>query len=818
MKSVERFTPAVIRIIRETIQDAGGNEVLCVGHLNERRMVTEIEAVARGTDGSAPAVYSFMEQGDVVIHNHPSGELSPSAADVKVASLLGNQGIGFYIIDNQVLDIYCVSEAVEGLNEINLEGDVLSDHLKPGGMLNSHFPSYEFREVQVQMLEEVTRAFNEKGISVIEAGTGVGKSLAYLLPSASWTLRNKDRVEISTSTNYLPQQLLDKDIPLAEKILGESLNAKLVKGRGNYVCLRRLQDALEDMSLFRDNDNELSSIRSWVKMTKTGSRDDLSFFPSREIWGKVCSEADACMGLRCPFREDCFVLRARREAAASNLLVVNHHLLFSDLAARMDGAGFDTTAVLPPAHRIIFDEAHSLEQSATSFFSSKYNKLALFKQLYRLYTRNQKGVFGLSQALSKMSRKPEHFEKIPAAVQALHGEAERLDTQLLGFLGGRMSFRLKPGLKEEELGGIVDSLRKVRVELVKLLGIMEAGLAGIEEEYEQESEVFETGIIQMRLAKFAALLSSLEDYDGQEGFVCWIEKGTTSKKDNYCSLILTPLKIDTMMQEAVYEPHKTVVSTSATLTVRKNFEYWMGRVGLNGAYSERISTLRLDSPFEYRRRVLLAVPSDAPGPSEEGYQEFVIEFVQKCLEVSGGSGLVLFTSYKMLMATYESVAPPLEELGIAVLRQGSEDRSKLLEKFHSDISSVLFATNSFWEGVDAPGESLKLVIICRLPFGVPTDPVIQARMEAIELEGGNSFFNFSLPQAAMKLRQGFGRLMRKKTDRGVVAILDSRIIKKSYGKVLIDSLPNTIRKIEESPYLLQDIENFFFDLDTGPDE
>src|SRR6056297_2206899 len=185
MKSVERFTPAVIRIIRETIEDAGGNEVLCVGHLNERRMVVEIEAVARGNDVSAPAVYSFMEQGDVVIHNHPSGELSPSAADVKVASLLGNQGIGFYIVDNQVLDIYCVSEAVEGLNEIYLEGDVLSDHLKPGGMLNSHFPAYEFREVQVRMLEEVTRAFNEKGISVIEAGTGVGKSLAYLLPSAS---------------------------------------------------------------------------------------------------------------------------------------------------------------------------------------------------------------------------------------------------------------------------------------------------------------------------------------------------------------------------------------------------------------------------------------------------------------------------------------------------------------------------------------------------------------------------------------------------------------------------------------------------------
>lgn len=818
MKSIQRFSPDVIKIIREAIRDADGNEVLCIGHRNEEGLIVEVEAVARGNDVAAPAIYPFMESGDVVIHNHPSGRLSPGDADVQVASRLGNQGIGFYIVDNQVLDIYCVSEPVEGGTEVPLDTDELSGILLPGGTLEHNFAEYEFREEQVKMLGEVTRAFNEKLVSVIEAGTGVGKSLAYLLPAAAWSLRNRDRVLISTATINLQQQLLDKDIPLAEKLLGKPLNAKLVKGRGNYLCLRRLQDALDDMSLFRGEEDELSTIRDWSETTKTGSRDDLGFYPSGETWGKVCSEADACMGLRCRYREECFVLRARREAAASNLLVVNHHLLFSDLAARVDGAGFEGTAVLPPAHRIIFDEAHSIEQSATSFFSDRYNKLALFKQLNRLYFRRQKGGFGLVINLQKMSDKAQIFEKIPAAVQELHGGADLLDTYLVSFLEGQMAFRLKPEEKSEKVEDLLGEIRKLRTELVKVLGLLESGLSSIREEFEQESDVFETGIIMQRLARFAALLGSLEEYKQQEDSVCWIEKSFTSRKEEYCSLIRTPLKINTLMQEAVYESHKTVVSTSATLTVRKNFDFWLGRVGLktvaiaelHDSGAGRTSTLRLDSPFEYRQQVMLAVPEDAPAPSEEGYQDFVTDFVGDSLELSEGGALVLFTSYRMLVETCERVAPRLEKHGISVLRQGGENRSKLLEKFHRDISSVLFATSSFWEGVDAPGESLKLVIICRLPFSVPTDPVIQARMEAVEKEGGNSFFSYSLPQAAMRLRQGFGRLMRRKTDRGVVAILDSRIIRKSYGKILLESLPETIQRVKDSKYLLQEMEDFFF--------
>lgn len=810
MKSSERLTPSVIEIIEEAVQEAEGQEVLCVGRLNEDGMVFEVETVARGNDVSAPAIYPFMEKGDVVLHNHPSGVLKPSSADIQVASQLGNQGIGFYIVDNRVRRVYCVSEPVRRAPEKDLSAPDLTDLISTGGALDRFFPEFESRDPQIKMLEAVTGAFNRRLITVVEAGTGVGKSLAYLLPAGDWTIKNHERVIISTATINLQQQLMDKDIPLSEKLLNTGLHAVLVKGRGNYICLRRLNDALEEMALFQDEGSELAALKEWAVSSSTGSRDDLSFYPSPEIWSRVCSEADACMGLRCSFREECFVLKARRQAASANLLVVNHHLLFSDLSARVNGAGFDNTAVLPPAHRIIFDEAHSLERSATSFFSERYNKLLLFKQLRRLYNRKHKRAYGLAVQLQKYSSDPEIFKKIPSLVQKLHTAAESLDAGLVLILEGRNNLWLKSDIDAPWFESVLESIRSLRALTGTLLSALEAGLARIEEKYEQESEVFEIEIIQERIGVLSSVLGGIEKYTEQQESVCWIEKSFTSNREEYCSFIITPLRIAALMQEAVFEPHKTVVSTSATLTVRKNFDFWMARMGLNDGFGDRLETVRLESPFEYRKRVLLAIPADAPEPNREGYQEYVSDFIRRSVEISEGGALILFTSYRMLQTTYDEVCDFLQERGVSVLKQGSEDRSRLLQRFHADVSSVLLATDSFWEGVDAPGESLKLVIICRLPFSVPTDPVTQARMENVEKEGGNSFMHYSLPQAAMKLRQGFGRLMRRKSDRGVVVILDSRIVKKSYGKVLIDSLPETIRKIDSRRAVLQAMEDFYY--------
>jgi ATP-dependent DNA helicase DinG len=326
--------------------------------------------------------------------------------------------------------------------------------------------------------------------------------------------------------------------------------------------------------------------------------------------------------------------------------------------------------------------------------------------------------------------------------------------------------------------------------------------------------VFESGVVLERLGSLHAVLARVEALETEEETIYWMEKRFTGGKEPYVTLISTPLEIGDLMREAVYEPNRTVISTSATLTVRKQFTFWLSRVGLLPYRDNGLLTERVESPFGYRERVMLAVPEDAPEPKRPGYQDYVSSFVAETLDISEGSGLVLFTSYSMLQETYRAVAPGLERRGIRALKQGADDRSRLLSAFHNDVSSVLFATDSFWEGVDAPGDALRVVLICRLPFSVPTDPVIKARMEAIEKRGGNSFMEYALPQAAMKLRQGFGRLMRRKSDRGIVCILDSRIISKSYGKVLLETLPETNMRIKGREEILREFEGFLWAEDT----
>ncbi|HDQ13209.1 MAG TPA: helicase c2 [Sediminispirochaeta sp.] len=810
MKIERRLSPEAMNIVRNSIFEAEGQEVVIVGKRNPEGLIDQIEAVARGNDEAAPAVHEFIERGDVLIHNHPSGVLRPSQADLQVASRLGGQGIGFYIVDNQVEEIYCVIEPVSQHRLEKLSGQKLADLLSPGGVLHRLFSGYETREAQIEMLEAVTQAYNQNLIAVVEAGTGVGKSLAYLIPSADWALKNGERVIISTATINLQQQLMDKDIPLVEKILGKRLNAKLVKGRGNYLCLRRLEDTVQEMALFSEGEGELEALRSWAGETKTGSRDDLSFYPSAELWSRVCSEADACMGLRCPYREECFVLKVRKEAASSKLLVVNHHLLFSDLAARLDGAGFDATAVLPPSRRIVFDEAHSIERSATSFFSRRYGKLILYKQLRRLHAHRGRRSYGLAVQIQKFSSRPEVFQKIPSLIQQVQRAAEKLDELTLNYLGETNTFWIRSANLKQEFSTIIESMVSLRTDLAGLLTSLESSLSTIEEKHEEDSEVFEASTVMERLSTIYSTLGDMLHYEEQEDFICWVEKSFSGNREASAFFIKTPLKIAPLMKEAVFDPIKTVINTSATLTVRKRFDYWFRRVGLGDDFGHRTLSLQLESPFAYRDRVLLAIPSDAPEPKEPGYQDFVSDFVLRSIELAEGGALVLFTSYRQLQETYDYVAPALERRGIAVLKQGAENRTKLLGRFHGDLSSVLMATNSFWEGVDAPGESLKMVIICRLPFSVPTDPVTQARMEAVEREGGNSFMHYSLPEAAMKLRQGFGRLMRRKSDRGVVLILDSRIVRKSYGKVLLSSLPSTKRAVSGGEEVLREMEDFYY--------
>ncbi len=814
MKSGEKLTLEVIIKMKGVIKDAEGQEVLFTGQITDNGLVDSVEVVARGNDTAAPALYPFMVESDVVIHNHPSGVLKPSIQDLKIASDPGNQGIGFYIVNNSVTKIYCVSEAVVSRKKEKLDSEDVCSFLMPGGMLSRAIENYETRDVQVQMTEGVVDAFNNNLINITEAGTGVGKSFAYLVPAVKWCGINNERVVISTATINLQQQLIEKDIPLVTDLIGKNGKSKvksvLVKGRGNYVCLRRLHDAMEENSLFQEKDGSLKAIYDWSLTSATGSKSDLSFVPDFTVWGAVCSESDSCMGFRCLYKEKCFVMKMKKEAASANLLVVNHHLLFSDLAMRMNGAGYEGTAVLPPFSRVVFDEAHRIENSATSFFSQIYNKFVLYKITGKIFFRRKSGNMGLSVIMQRMMPHPEDYKDIPVLISAVRIAAETLDTNTAFLMDGAYTIRLTVQIDSDLIGPVLDSIRELHKKIVKLITYISDGGEILFSEEEDNSDIFEMKVAMQRLKNVASILNSFPDYGSNEENIFWIEQKKTGKGEVFYSFTNTPLDISDMMKRSVYDPLQTTVFTSATLAVQKKFNFWKGRIGLDRIQEDGVQEFLLDSPFNYRKQVMLGIPDDGPDPGSPDYQSFISSFIVDAVGISEGSALVLFTSYGMLNAIYNELEPLLTTQGLTVMKQGSLDRSRLLSNFNTDISSVLFATDSFWEGVDVPGNSLKLVIICRLPFRVPTDPVIKARIEAIEKKGGNAFMDLSLPEAAMKLKQGFGRLMRKKTDYGIVLILDPRIIRKRYGPILMGTIPSTEKSIGSTKKVLNDMENFLY--------
>jgi ATP-dependent DNA helicase DinG len=607
----------------------------------------------------------------------------------------------------------------------------------------------------------------------------------------------------------------------------------LVKGRGNYLCLRRLDEALREAPVLDSEENEsLDAIVRWSETTRTGSRSDLSFMPPEGVWQRVCSEADTCMGMRCPLREHCFVMINRREAADARILVVNHHLLFADLAARREGAGYESTVVLPPYNRVVIDEAHTVEEAATSFFSEDFSRLGIYRQLGRLYRRRRAMKSGLLVRLAAVlpgmnsETTKDREDRILEAVENIRLAADDLDDAALEICGNDGVFRLVPHKDERIRMSLAPCLISLRKHLSALGGLIRDMLETLDEgsaerakkksppeKTTDEGLVWEVKSILRRLDSVGNVCTLFLEYKENPDKVLWIEKHQ-SGREPWAGFTASPLDVAPALKEALFVPNKTVICVSATLTVggrgEDAFNYWKRRSGLALVDDRAIYTGVFPSPFPYESAVLLAVPSDAPLPTEGGFGTFVDNAAAALAESSGGSALVLFTSYQALRSAWEEAKPRLEKAGIKALKQGDDDRSRLLASFLDDESSVLFATDSFWEGVDAPGDTLRLVVLCRLPFRTPSDPVFEARCERLEQTGGNSFVDLSLPEAVMKFRQGFGRLMRRSSDRGVVAVLDGRLLKKSYGRAFLGSLPETKTCFGDFKTVLRVVEDFLY--------
>ncbi len=808
------FTADCRALMRHEIAAAGGNEVFFVGRTNVDGIVCEAETIARGSKVAVPAIMVRASSGDIVIHNHPSGDLTPSSADMDIASIAGNQGIGFSIIDNDCIRCYqVVTPFTEKKGELLSLEEIGRIFAKDGMM--AHLKGYEQREEQVRMAFAVAEAFNQDRVVLVEAGTGTGKSLAYLIPAVLWAVRNNERIVISTNTINLQEQLIKKDLPFLARNSAVEFKAVLVKGRSNYACLRKLEHAEAEPSLFPDESSaELTTIIEWSKSCQDGCRSDLAFTPHGSTWEEVCCESDQCSRSKCKHFNRCFFYRARRESSAARVLVVNHALLLSDIVLRKE-TGYDATAILPPFTRLIFDEGHHLEDVATSHLSLTIARSGILKQLQRLVPQkaNRSGL--LTSISSRIAR------DLPESQEGLYAELSGLlESQLLpkahdlagkteqtmdwlaysaeqgtGAAAGREhKLRITTEVQrtpfwlecQQKLHALADAVNEYTAAL-RTLVLRSKDLP--EKLQEKLADQFlDTGGIEGRLQGMAdALLFFTTD---AEGYCRWIETKRTSRGVQ-ARLTAAPLDISIQLKETVLDRLKTIIVTSATLTVGGEFGYLKKRTGFGLLPKDRLTELRLASPFDYARQVFVAVPEEMPEPTTPGYREALENHILRAVTTSRGGAFILFTSYDLLNRVYQALSPALARLGLTSLKQGETGRHALLTQFRAEGNAVLFGTDSFWEGVDVKGAALRLVIIARLPFQVPTEPVQQARAEKIKADGGDPFRDFSVPQAVIKFRQGFGRLIRSRDDRGAVLILDRRVLNKSYGRIFLRSLPDT---------------------------
>ncbi len=835
-----RVTPAAAKQLRAAIDDAGGNEVFFAGALDASGRVCAVRVCARGNEAAVPALFGSLAVRDVVIHNHPGGGLKPSGADLSLAAIYSAHGHGVFIVDNEATRVYVVVEPFLPDDTDRLDTADLAHAFAPGSALARHLPAYETRPQQVEMMGSIARAFNEDGISVVEAPTGVGKTVAYLLPAALWAVQNKERVVVSTRTINLQEQIVFKDVPLLQRCLKKTFRACLVKGRSNYLCRRRLERAISEATLFEDEEQarQLNALTEWAAHTEDGSLSDLPFVPARDLWEQVCSEPDTCAMSRCPQQKECFVAKARREIAKADIIVTNHHMLFSDIAIKKETGDFTALAVLPAFRRVIFDEAHNIEDSATEYFGASVTRLGALATLGRLARMEHgrergllpfiklkllrdchnvtAGEFEAMQALIDRHIIPS-LEETRQALMAAFAAVRSLVAERCEASGRELKLRLtEQVLLDPELRSLHDVYVTQAVRLVRqLVGHchkLRERMEEVEPNPNEHESPLATEILQLRAyanraERMGNVLAEGTSRDLQENTVRWVE--VDSKNTNILRIARCPLEVGLPLSEWVYENLKTVAMTSATLTVDRSFDYLFRRLGVDLTDRERVDSLMLDSPFDFEEQALLCIADDLPDPNERAFLDASEEAIRAVLRITRGHAFILFTSFYALDRAYRAMKDELADLGITALKQGHANRTQLLDQFRSDASSVLFGTDSFWEGVDVAGDSLQCVILPKLPFRVPTEPILQARAEAISQAGGNPFMDYAVPQAVIKFRQGFGRLIRRRTDRGAIVVLDRRIVTKYYGRVFLQSLPNVHLVRGPQQGVLLALNNFF---------
>jgi len=652
--------------------------------------------------------------------------------------------------------------------------DLLKTILSEDGTLAT-LPGYEFRPQQLAMAETIATALQDKRHLVIEAPTGVGKSLAYLIPAILFARQERRKAIISTHTKNLQEQLLRKDIVIVQSLLKEPINAVLLKGRGNYICTTRLENALRQPQLFDTAEfDEIQRIKEWTLATGDGDIENLGFVPSQAVRLQICSEKGACSSGIC--KSDCFFQKARNRARTADVVIINHALFFTLFAMQESDEFF-----LYKNDFVIFDEAHTLEQIAGIGTGKSLSRAQVLYAIHRLYhPKTKRGLFARLRAKRYRSL----CEKAESSIEGFFDEIR--DT-VRNLSNGSPTLRIRSPYF------VNDSVTSDLHELQMVLG---------EFEDDKKSKISNEDLAGVkRLLWEAEVLISEFLAQSDKALTYWVE--LAGGRSPNVQLHAAPIDIAESVGTKLFKEGTSVILTGATLSVGNSLAYFQERIGAKAAQN-----LVLDSPFDHQRQMRIVLAPEIPPPDDRGYEAELPEYIQRSILRSSGKALVLFTSTRMLRSMAQSLRPRIESEGLTLLIQdGMTGRHELLEQFKADTHSVLFGLDSFWMGVDVPGEALEHVVITKLPFAVPDHPLIESRIELIAQRGGNAFAEYMLPEAVLKFKQGVGRLIRSKTDRGLVTILDSRMFRKSYGRMFLQSLPRCSVEMMMADGTVQDFEN-----------